>query len=55
MLFHSRLGWQKVPAGYNPRLSKDRYGISVLCPVETVEFARDILCATEAEEVHVIE
>jgi molybdopterin-containing oxidoreductase family membrane subunit len=55
MLFHSRLGLQKVPAGYDARLTRDRYGLSVFCPVENVELARGVLSGTEAEVVNVVE
>lgn len=55
MLFHSGLGWHRIPAGYDPCLSRDRYGISVFCPIENVEHARSVLSGTEADKVYVVE
>ncbi len=53
MLFHGRLIPFTVPNGYDPRFSCDRYGICVSCPVEGVEFAKDIIAETQPEDIHV--
>ena len=54
MLFNSRLGRVPVPEGYDPRLSRDRYGMLISCPAENVEKTRGILDATAAEKIHVV-
>ena len=54
MLVHSRLGRPRLPEGYDPELSKNRYGLSVSCPLENTETARKLLSETEAERVHVV-
>ena len=54
MLFNSRLGRVRVPEGYDPRLSRDRYGMLISCPTEYLEKTREVLDATEAEKLHVV-
>jgi len=54
MLFNSRLGRVPVPEDYDPRLSRDRYGMLISCPAENVETTRGVLDTTEAEKIHVV-
>ena len=54
MLFNTKLGRVPVPEGYDPRLSRDRYGMLIACPAENLEKTKSILDETEAEKIHVV-
>jgi molybdopterin-containing oxidoreductase family membrane subunit len=53
-LVHTRLGRPNVPACYDRRFSRDRFGLFVACPAEQTPLAKSLLSSTSAEEVHVV-
>ncbi len=53
-LVHTRLGRPAVPACYDRRFSRDRFGLFIACPAEKAPLAKSLLSSTSAEEVHVV-
>ena len=51
VLFHARLSRSKLPAVYDRRFSKDKFGLFIACPPEQAAAAREMLAAGSAEEV----
>jgi hypothetical protein len=54
LIVHARLGRTKLPPAYDPRFSRDKFGLLVECPAERLDEVRDIIRPMEPEEVHVI-
>ncbi len=54
LLVHARLGRPRLPALYDRRFSRDRFGLLVACK-EDAEAARRALEGSGAEEVHALE
>ena len=54
MLVHTRMGRPNVPAFYDRRFSRDRFGLFVACSGEQTPLASTLLASTSAEEVHVV-
>lgn len=52
MLLLSRLPRRKLPAHYDVRLTEDRFGILLHCPVARQQEIRQLLQAAGAEEIH---
>jgi hypothetical protein len=52
MLLLSRLPRRKLPAHYDGRLTEDRYGILLHCPLARQQEIRQLLQAAGAEEIH---
>jgi len=54
VIYHCRLGRPRLPAAYDARFSRDRFGVFVACGPDEFEAARAILAGTSAEEVRVV-
>ena len=52
MWIKSRLPRLRVPRSYDPRFSRDRFGVMILCSEPERKKAADILFQAGAEEVH---
>jgi molybdopterin-containing oxidoreductase family membrane subunit len=54
MLYHARLGKEKLPPWYDRRFSRDRFGVLIACGSERVEEAMAWLRQTGAEEIRAL-
>ena len=52
MLFHARLGQIKLPAGYDKRFTRDRFGLFIACSPEQVSNAKTLLSSFNPEEIN---
>lgn len=54
VLWHCRLGPPSLPAGYDKRFTRDRFGLLVACGPEEFEKARALLESSEPDEVRMV-
>ncbi len=55
MLINSRMPRIRLPEHYDPRFTKDRFGILIYCPKSEEARASEVLKESGAEEVHGLE
>ncbi|NIQ37548.1 MAG: DUF3341 domain-containing protein [Proteobacteria bacterium] len=55
MLMKSRIPRTKLPDHYDPRFTKDRFGVSIECPVGEAPRVSQLLKEAGAEEVHEVD
>lgn len=53
LVFHSRLFRFRTAPHYDPRFSRDRFGLLVTCRRDEIERVRQLLAASSPEEIHV--
>ena len=53
MIFHSRLFRLKTTPGYDPRFSRDRFGLLVSCSPGDIDRLQEVLKPAAPEEIHV--
>ena len=54
MLIHARLGSPRLPACYDRRFSRDKFGLLVGCEAAQAETVRQALMGAGAEEIHAV-
>jgi Ni/Fe-hydrogenase subunit HybB-like protein len=54
MLFHSRLGQFNLPAGYDKRFTRDRFGLFIACSPEQLQNAKQLLASFNPEEINAV-
>lgn len=54
LVLHSRLFGRRLPACYDPRFSRDRFGLVVTCRTGETDRLQALLSASGAEELHVV-
>jgi molybdopterin-containing oxidoreductase family membrane subunit len=54
MLFNARLGKINLPAAYDARFTRDRFGLFVACSAEQIPNARTLLSSLNPEEINVV-
>ncbi len=52
VLVHGRLGRPRLPAGYNPVFSRDRFGLFIGCIPEKFLHARNIISSARPQEIY---
>jgi hypothetical protein len=55
MLFHARLGQIKLPAGYDKRFTRDRFGLFIACSQEQTQNAKKLLSSFNPEEINAVQ
>ena len=55
LIVHARLGRKALPAAYDRRFSRDRFGLLIACGPSEIDEARRVLAATGPEEIHVVQ
>jgi len=54
VLWHARLGRPALPAGYDERFSRDRFGLLVACEPHEAGAVRSALAPCGAEDIRVV-
>jgi Ni/Fe-hydrogenase subunit HybB-like protein len=54
VLYHARLGRPRLPAWYDERFTRDRYGLFVACEAHEVEKARGLLATSSPESLRTV-
>jgi Ni/Fe-hydrogenase subunit HybB-like protein len=54
VLYHARLGRPRLPAWYDERFTRDRYGIFVACPSNETESVRAMLATCSPESLRIV-
>jgi len=54
MLYNARLGQIRLPAAYDARFTKDRFGLFIACASEQIPKAKELLASFKPEEINVV-
>jgi len=54
MIFNARLGKIVLPAAYDARFTRDRFGLFVACSAEQIPNAKALLSSFNPEEINVV-
>ncbi len=52
MIFHARLGWGKMPAAFDPRFTRDRFGLFIDCVPEQIPNVKQLLSSFNPEQIN---